>query len=226
MDGVTDSDGLRQITGDLVGEASRVAEASFDNEVVAMFLHGASGDQTPREKAKYRSLGADGALVEKQNESDGFAIIKKLGGLLGNSILHTAKELCIESQISELRHSNMTIACPKQKRPFEGFPVPSKNIVSVPDGEMETAISILSFGKKIVLLGIKPEINCITGFAIKRDSPFKYTLVIQMVNGAQKYMADNESYLHMTYEAMNSSFGIGAAEYLHTQVCIALRELQ
>jgi hypothetical protein len=44
-----------------------------------------------------------------------------------------------------------------------------------------------------------------------------------MVNGAQKYMADNESYLHMTYEAMNSSFGMGAAEYLRTQVCKALQ---
>jgi hypothetical protein len=35
-----------------------------------------------------------------------------------------------------------------------------------------------------------------------------------MVNGGQKYMADRESYDRMTYEAMNSIFGRGAAEQL------------
>jgi hypothetical protein len=38
------------------------------------------------------------------------------------------------------------------------------------------------------------------------------TLVMTMVNGASKYMADKESYDNMTYESMNSPFGKGSAD--------------
>jgi hypothetical protein len=119
----------------------------------------------------------------------------------------------------------LTISCPKQKSPFAGgiTPAPSKNFVSTPDGELETTINLLRIGTEIMIVGITPEINCVTALEIANDSPFKRTMVVQMINGSQKYMADKESYSRMTYEAMNTNFGFGAVEYLQTQLSAALR---
>jgi hypothetical protein len=222
MDGVTDKEGRRRISSDLTGEASRVIEAALGG--TAVFLPGASGDQAPRQKVKYNAVSKNGHLIEKRLESNGFDLVTELGGELGSRILHVARNICIKANITELFLSTMTIRCPKQKSSFEDFPVPSTSFKSVPDGVLETTVSLLRIGEDVLLLGIKPEINCITGMEIRKDSPFLRTLVVQMVNGSQKYMADRESYQRMTYEAMNSSFGIGAAEHLRTQIIAALRD--
>jgi hypothetical protein len=222
LDGVTDEEGGRRISADLAGEASRVAEAGLGG--VAIFLPGASGDQAPCRKARYTVVSGEGRLVEKKNGGDGLGILSELGGELGGAVLHLARDVCRKTDVTELRHSAISLRCLKQKRPFETFPSPSTNFVSVPDGELETEICFLRIGKEAILLGIKPEINCLTALEIRKDSPFQRTLIVQMVNGGQKYLADRESYLKMTYEAMNSSFGIGAAEYLRDQVVTALRE--
>jgi hypothetical protein len=220
LDGVTDGEGGRWISADLAGEASRVAEAGLGG--VAIFLPGASGDQAPCRKARYTVVSGEGRLVEKKN--DGLAILSELGGELGGAVLRLARDVCRETGVTELRHSAISLRCPKQKRPFEALPSPSTDFVSVPDGELETEVCFLRIGKEAILLGIKPEINCLTALEIRKDSPFQRTLIVQMVNGGQKYLADRESYLRMTYEAMNSSFGIGAAEHLRDQVVTALRE--
>ena len=70
---------------------------------------------------------------------------------------------------------------------------------------------------EIALVGVRPELNCISGLAVSNVSPFQNTLVCTMVNGAAKYMADRKSYDRFTYEAMNSPFGKGAAEIVVQQ---------
>jgi hypothetical protein len=221
LEGVTDPAGGRWISADLAGEASRVVEAGLGG--TAIFLPGASGDQAPRRKARCAVVSGKGRLIEKKN-GGGLEILSELGGELGRAVLHLARDICAEAGVTELRHFAITLRCPKQKRPFETSPSPSTNFVSLPDGELETEVCFLRIGKEVILLGVRPEINCLTALEIRRDSPFQRTLIVQMVNGGQKYLADRESYLKMTYEAMNSSFGIGAAEYLRDQVVAVLRE--
>jgi hypothetical protein len=224
MDGVTDAKGLRTITADLTGEASCVVETALGEQSTVIFLPGASGDQAPCNKAKYFSIDPQGKLIVKERD-DGFAIIKELGGRLGASVLKVVQDVCVEADICGLYHSAITVICPKQRKSFEGPPQPTKDFVSALEGEIETTISFLRLGKNIMLLGMKPEINCITALQIKETSPFQRTLVIQMVNGSQKYMADMQSYIRMTYESMNSSFAIGAAEKVCTKIRRVLREV-
>jgi hypothetical protein len=226
MDGVTDSKGERQITGDLIGKASQTVESSLGDQSVALFLPGASGDQAPREKAKYAILTADGGLTEKFSETGGYTIMENLGRRLGGAVLGAVLRRYNEKDMPVLSHAAATVICPKQKRSFEGFPAPSLNCISVPDGEVVTELRFLRIGKEIMLAGIKPEINCVTALDIKKDSPFTWTLLAQMVNGGQKYMADRESYDRMTYEAMNSIFGKGAAEKLRDSLCAIFRTLK
>ena len=93
---------------------------------------------------------------------------------------------------------------------------PVKKMEYVPEEERKVQVEVIKLGD-LAFVGVKPELNCITAAAIRYCSPFRHTLVCTMVNGAQKYMADRESYDRFTYEAMNSPFGKGAAEILTRQ---------
>ncbi|MEV6543971.1 hypothetical protein [Streptomyces sp. NPDC051665] len=76
-----------------------------------------------------------------------------------------------------------------------------------------------------VLAGVQAELNADTGLDLKAASPFPATCVVTMVNGAAKYMADTGSYDRITYEAMNSRYGKGAAETVTARLVELLREL-
>ena len=66
----------------------------------------------------------------------------------------------------------------------------------------------------LALVGVKPELTYVSDQRIKRESPFRYTLVTTLVNGGAKYMADRSCYERCMYEAINSPFGPGTAERL------------
>jgi hypothetical protein len=225
MDGVFDSKRQRVISSDLSGEASRRIESVLGEKAVAMFLPAASGDQAPKEKAVYKAAGDNGRLILKSGDDDGFRIISRLGGKFAASVLNCITNLSADEDILELKTNSIRVTCPGQKRLFDDFPKPSKNAVSIIEGEIETQVHLLQFGKNLAIIGIKPELNCITAIEIKRDSPFQYTLIVQMVNGGQKYMADRESYKRISYEAMNSFFGEGATEILCKSIRDKLNEI-
>ncbi len=102
---------------------------------------------------------------------------------------------------------------------------PTRKYEYIPQGNINTKIEAVAIGE-LVLLGVKPELNCITAMQILETSPFQNTLVLPMVNGGAKYMADQESYDRCTYEAMNSPFHKGAAELLCQEAKIMLEELK
>jgi hypothetical protein len=214
MDGVFDSKGQRVISSDLSGEASKRIESSLGEKTVALFLPAASGDQAPKEKAVYKAADDNGRLILKSSDDNGFRIISRLGGKFAASVLNCITHLSADEDIVELKIREICVTCPGQKKLFDDFPKPSKTALSIIEGEIETRLHLLQFGKNLAIIGVKPELNCITAIEIKRDSPFQYTLIAQMVNGGQKYMADRESCKRMTYEAMNSFFGEGATEIL------------
>ena len=93
---------------------------------------------------------------------------------------------------------------------------PTREYPFTANGEAEVLIEVMRIGE-LALVGVKPELNCVSGLAVKACSPFEHTLVCTMVNGGAKYMADRTSYDRLTYEAMNSPFGRGAAEKLTRQ---------
>lgn len=217
MDNVFDENGGRLITADLVGAASRVVEQ--DLGAVCLCLLGACGDQVPKRRAKYWTTDSENRLVEKElGAAKGFEMIASLGGQLGQVVLQIMKYGLTEMEHPMLSMSSRKVSCPAQKKQFEGFPVPSKTFESIPDGEMETEIFFLELAENMLAVGVKPELNCVTAAEIEKKSAYEDTLVVQMVNGAQKYMADEQSFARKTYESMNSFFGCGAAEKLAEEI--------
>ena len=60
----------------------------------------------------------------------------------------------------------------------------------------------------------------------RKLSPFNQTMVMTMVNGGAKYMADSSAYERFTYEAMNSPFARGSAELLCEKAVELLRVMK
>ncbi|MDR1468394.1 MAG: hypothetical protein LBT00_03790 [Spirochaetaceae bacterium] len=225
LDGVFDAEGQRMISADVSGETSRRVERALGGNAVALFLPAASGDQAPKEKAVYKKADKNDKLILKKNAEDGFALIAKLGGEFASAVLYCMNTMSVNENIAELQKNAIPVICPRQQKPFDGLPEPSKRFVSIPDGEIETRVEFLQLGNDMVIIGVKPELNCVTALEIKKESPFKHTLITQMVNGGQKYMADRESYQRGCYEAMDSFFAEGSAEIVVKRVCGTLHEI-
>lgn len=64
----------------------------------------------------------------------------------------------------------------------------------------------------VTFIGVKPELCSRTGSRIRALG--QNIMVMTLINGGEKYMADALSYQRRTYEAMNSQFAEGAAEQL------------
>lgn len=207
----------RIISTDLIGKTCRVIEESCGG--VAMFLPGASGDQCPRLRAVYDSVDSDGVIkTTNWGAERGFEMVSQLGQELASDTMKALQ--CAEQELSDapIKMDRLVFLCPKQVKQFEGFPVPTLNYCSIPDGVIETSAEILQFGDSFAIVGVLPELGCLTGLQIRHDSPISVTWVAQMINGGQKYMADERSFERGTYEAMNGFAGKGSAEELVRQI--------
>lgn len=217
LDNVYDTDGTRLITGDLIGETSRHLEAERGG--VAIFLPGASGDQCPRERARYDRVAADGTIETVDlGQEKGFEIINRLASELAEDVARALNRAALPLEADTITVERHSFDCPKQVKQFEGFPVPTIGYTPIPDGTLETSVEILRIGTQFAAVGVLPELNCITGQTIRHESQAAVTWVAQMVNGGQKYMVDAASFDRGTYGAMNGFVDCGAAEELARQV--------
>ena len=217
LDNVFDEDGSRLISTDLVGVTSRVLEASRGG--VAIFLPGASGDQCPRERARYDAVSVEGSIETIDlGQKAGFEIAARLGRELAGDVERTLEQAAAPLDAEYVTVERHTFPCPKQVKQFEGFPVPTLGYKPIPDGTIDTTVEVLRIGQSFAAVGVLPELNCITGQAIRHQSPVSVTWVAQMINGGQKYMVDNASFDRGTYGAMNGFFSRGAAEELVRRV--------
>lgn len=83
----------------------------------------------------------------------------------------------------------------------------------------------ITFGD-VALVGCNIEPFCETGLAIKRASPFPFTLFGGYTNGRLAYMATADEWSKGGYEVENSPFGQGAAEALQAEVISTLCTLR
>lgn len=214
------SEGGKPVSSDVAGNACTIVEDTYGNNMAALFLIGAAGDQAPIEKAVTETF-ENGKRIRTDLHEQGFEICERLAGILGKKICEIAdKAVCSSDGITiALKSEKVTVPAKKMEKDLHSL-TPTQEFVYVPDGESETTIDALSLGD-IAFIGVRPELNCVTATSIVAMSDFKMTLICTMVNGASKYMADKKSYEHFCYEAMNSPFGCGAAEIVSAK-CIEM----
>ncbi len=208
MDHHKDADGYARITGDLAGSASRHIEEQFGEDFVALFLIGGAGDQAPAAAA---------GPADYQTADD-------LGSRLASCVVQAAGEVSCEPLEEGIRVRSEKVSCAGQKiagKPDEIHP--TKSYQYEPDEAHEVAVSLVTFGKA-ALIGLGPELSSSTASSIRKQSPYPATMVATLVNGADKYMPEEDAYDRITYEAMNSKFARGSAEKIRQSVIKELNQ--
>lgn len=210
LDHAVMEDGGFVVSGDLAGRASAHIETKYP---VALFLCGAAGDQAPRQKASTNLLQADGSLLPVERGAAGIAIKDSLGDELGAAVLAARSQATALSTEVHIAAADQTFPVPAKIMPDRSEITVRKTPNYQDNGTITSNVEALRVGQ-LALVGVKPELSASIGAAIRQTSPFALTMVVTMVNGGAKYMADWEGFARMTYAAQNSPFGLGAAELL------------
>jgi hypothetical protein len=210
----TGPDGLRLVTSDLAGAATRHVEEQYGGGTVAFFLIGAAGDQAPYLTAVRHVMKRTGAVASVDSGAAGFCLLTLLGERLGTEIVRVSEGIAQRAAAATITMITQTLTLPAQVAPRTLDDIrPSRAYEFRPNGETATLITAVRIGD-LAIAGVQPELSAATGMEIKRRSPFRHTQVVTMFNGGAKYMADADSYDRITYEAMNSRFARGSAETL------------
>jgi neutral ceramidase len=221
MDGSQMSGGGRLVSADLTGEASRFLEQEYEG-ATALFCLGAAADQAPSLKAKYQYTDKDGHIQVEDIHEQGFIMAEMLGKRLGIEVLRIAETTKCQTLSGSIFKEKYMVKCPGQKiMDFQSLR-PMKQYTFIPGEERDEPIEIIRLGD-VALIGVRPELCCLTAVGIKEQSPFSKTMVLTMVNGGAKYMPESSAYARITYEAMNSPFARGSAELLCEKVVELLR---
>lgn len=215
-------DGGFVISGDLAGRASEKVEGRYP---VALFLCGAAGDQAPRQKSSADLLQPDGSLLHVERKSEGIEIKNRLGDELGQAVLD-AREKAAEMEMNgKISLVDRIFSVPAKVMPDRKEVKARKTPNFQENGVTQANVEVLRIGS-LALVGVKPELSASVGASIRAESPFPATMVVTMVNGGAKYMADQEGFDHISYAAQNSFFGPGAAELLGQQAAAILKEMK
>ena len=223
LDGSLLSDGGKAVSGDLAGVASRQLEQNHPG-ATAIFLIGAAGDQAPVRKARTLCQDSGGEWEEQDLGEEGLRLCEALGTELAEAVaVAMADSLPVDDTNMLLEQVGFLVPAKEMKAGLRELK-PTRKTPYIPAGERKTEVEVLQIGP-IALVCVKPELNYVTAGQIMKGSPFERTLVLTMVNGGAKYMADEDSYDRITYQAMNSPFGKGAAEILQKETISLLEKI-
>jgi len=218
------SDGRVMVSADLGGAVSRYIEEQYDGEVVSVWNVGAAGDQDPVMMANRHHIDRRGEYFRNDIHDAGYALLEILGEQLGQEAVRVGEGITRYDTVVPIKVREMTVSLPGQKIfPNVHEMAPSKKYVYENAEPFEVPVSVLIINN-LALIGVAPELVCRTALEIKARSPYRYTVVMTMVNGAAKYLPDTESYDRITYAAMNSRGGRGAAEVLREEIINLLNE--
>ena len=207
LDGSRLRSGGKAVSGDLAGRMAEALEGEF--KVPVLFLIGAAGDQAPRAKAKTDWF-EKGIRTETDLQDDAIALLQEQAAEMAHAA-RAALEAAVPAGAG-LQHRSCSVTLPGKviNRNLRELH-PTKEPPYVPEGTNEQIIELLQIGG-VKLVGVKPELNCVTAREIAGNDPM--VRIVTLWNGGAKYLADRESCRRITYESQNSPFYPGAAEML------------
>ncbi|MGI6230102.1 MAG: hypothetical protein ACOYJL_04215 [Tractidigestivibacter sp.] len=215
LDHSVTSDGQRVVDGDLAGCACRKLEEALPG-AVALFVVGCAADQAPCEKAALQVCGDDGKLAMRDAHEEGFSMVERLGKRLSDQALiavrtNSGREIAVPS----IRSFEREVQLPGQVRRDFSKLSPTRSW-SFEQGEpVATTVRALALGD-VAVVGVEPELTSHMGFELRRIDGLLD--VLTMVNGAAKYLPEDDAYDKVTYEAQNSGFARGSAELLASAI--------
>jgi neutral ceramidase len=89
----------------------------------------------------------------------------------------------------------------------------------------EGEVQVIALGPELAWVGLPGEIFVELGLAIKKASPFKYTMIAELANGSIGYIPDKPAYAQGAYEVVSARCAEGAGEMLVKSAVKLLKEL-
>ena len=225
-----------QISGDIPGASSRYIEDAFGGNVVAVWSTGASGDQNPlyyqqtydlreiriRDYAKRgidisnamppggegldRNDPATARLMSQQRQ-----MLLSMGQFLGEEVLYVMRTVDRTDADVRLSGQQKTIQCPGRERTNDGRAGAEGTYKDA--GPVEIRLGLLRIGDAMIG-AVNAEVFNPIAQRLKRESPFKATMMATLTNGAARsgYIPDDASYGKYTFEVLSSRLQPGCAE--------------
>jgi len=90
---------------------------------------------------------------------------------------------------------------------------------------LEAEVQVISLGRDLAWVALPGEIFTELGMAIKKASPFPYTVVVELANDSLGYIPDRDSYPQGAYEVESARCAAGSGEMLVEAALALLGEL-
>lgn len=220
MDSVM-ANGDLPITADLAGAAVAHVEQQYDNGVIGFFLVGACGDQAPAFVSKRYTIDIDRNWTQVDAQDAGWLLLTVQGERLGTEVVRVSQTIApAATSALTLVTDSVTVNAVVMGSPT----APTTTHTFTPNGTASAPLWALRVGEG-VFAGAEPELSTDTALAIRKNSPFKHTFVLSMLEGGAKNMADRWNYAHITYESVDSSYAEGSAEKVAIRFDQILRSL-
>jgi neutral ceramidase len=224
MDGSQRAQGGKLISADLAGAAARHVEQYFGAGAVAMVMVGAAGDQAPYLQAYRHVVNADGSVGRVDIHEAGFALVDLLGEKLGGEVVRVAEGIkTVAGHALDIRRDSVEVEARKFS-PQNAASGPVTSFDYQAGGKAAIPVVLLQLGE-VVLVGVQPELSAIVGAQIRAGSPYAHTIVATMVDGAAKYLPDQQAFDRYTYEARSSPYAPGAAEAATGAIVARLKQM-
>ncbi len=92
------------------------------------------------------------------------------------------------------------------------------------DRPLDSEVQVITLGNDIAFVSLPGEIFVELGLAIKRASPFKFTIIAQLANGSVGYVPTRQAWTQGNYEVVSARCAPGSGELLVETASRLLRE--
>ena len=207
---------------------------SFGNDFISMFGTGPCGDinhidvtheQPQKGNAEAERIGT--ALADTVT-----AGVPKLEPLKAPALAVRSATLQVplqkysEDQVDQARQDMLKIGTrefPLLKQ-VEAYKIMALQLLDRSELPME--VQVFRLNGDVAIVGLPGEIFVELGLAIKKESPFKTTLVIELCNDAPGYVPTKKAFAEGSYETVNSRVQSGGGEMLVEAAVKLLKELK
>jgi neutral ceramidase len=228
---------LDLISGDIPGATSRYVEEALGGNAVALFDSGAAGDQNPIyfnqtyelrdiRIADYAKRGEDisnamppgGQGLDRQNPrvqvllKQQAQMTQSMGQMLGEEVLHVMRDSLEKPAMDfTLRGATASLSCPARRRTDSGRAGFPGTYVDAPD--VSIRLSALRLGD-VYIGAVDGEVYNAIAQRLKRESPFKHTLLSTLTNGSAPtgYIPSDDAFGRNVFTVLSSRLKPGCAE--------------
>ena len=229
----SDTTGGQKFSADYMGHLSRLLAETKGREMLTLFALGACGNINHRDISW-----AD----NQKGVQESFRIATSLAGAINKSWvklqpfdaskIQTCSEIVklplapiTDEDIAKANEVLKRLTDPKtmfteQVKAFQVLDIAARK-----GRPLEVEVQVIALGKDVAFVSLPGEVFVELGISIKKASPFKHTIIVELANGSIGYIPNKSAYPEGQYEVTSARCAAGSGEMLVTAALKMLNEL-